>query len=150
MTGKVFTSRYRAGVFFSPGGGLLILPFLFVPGMGLFKSVLMAGLFALAAFAVSTWWWTRRRTRDAALVLSDAGAEIEGLALIPWRQIAGVHRGHDAAGKPALMIALNAPAQRRGQSPLWQADPRAIMLRVALLADPVDEIEGAFLAFIRA
>ena len=61
-----------------------------------------------------------------------------------------IHLRRDAAGKPALMIALNAPAQRRGQSPLWQADPRAIMLRVALLADPVDEIEGAFLAFIRA
>jgi hypothetical protein len=149
MSNRVFTSRYRAGVFFSPGRGLLIVPFLFLPGMTLFKSALVAGVFALAAFIGATWFWTRRRKASPALVLSDSGAMIDGLPQLEWRQIVSVRRHDGRLDRPQLEISLATPIKGARASPLFELlGSNRLLLRAYLLADRLEEVEDAFNFFL--
>jgi hypothetical protein len=147
MNTRVFTSRYRAGVFFAPGRGLLILPFVFVPGMTLFKSALVAAVFALGAFLGATWFWTQKRKASPAVILSAAGAMIDGAPALRWTQIASVRRGDSI--RPELEISLTAPIAAPRPSPLIQMiAPRLLVLRAYLLADPPEDVEDAFTYFL--
>jgi hypothetical protein len=148
--GRVFASHYRPSVFFAPRPGFLFLPLVFIPGMALFKSVLIAGLATALVFVIATWLHSKARRGTPALQLSFASARIEGLGDLIWNDIASVRRVEDERGKPALEISLrNAPA-RVTPSPLWRpAGARTILLRTALLEDPIETIEEAFDFFQR-
>jgi hypothetical protein len=145
----MFVSHYRASVFFAPRPGMFFLPLIFIPGVALFKSALIAGLITVVLFALTTWLRSNARRRTPALQLSFASARIEGLGDLVWSDVAGVRRAVDERGKPALEISLrNAPA-RVTPSPLWgPAGSRTIMLRTALLEDPLETIEEAFAFFL--
>jgi hypothetical protein len=147
--GRIFESRYRPTVFFAPRPGLLFLPLVFIPGVALFKSVVVAGIIAGLVFALATYLRSNTRRRRPALQLTFASARVEGLGDLVWGDIANVRRAVDERGKPALEIALrNAPA-RVSPSPLWRpAGSRTVLLKVALLEDPIETIEEAFNFFL--
>lgn len=60
-----------------------------------------------------------------------------------------MRRAEDERGKPALEISLrNAPA-RVTPSPLWRpAGARTVLVRTALLEDPIETIDEAFGFFL--
>lgn len=147
--GRVFVSHYRPSVFFAPRPGLLFLPLVFIPGLGLFKNALVAGLVALVAFAVATYLRSNARRRTPALQLSFVSARIEGLGDIIWNDIASIRRAEDERGKPAIEISLRKAPARVTPSPLWRpAAARTILLRTALLQDSPETIEEAFAFFM--
>jgi hypothetical protein len=146
---RVFSARYRAGVVFAPGPGCVIAPLLFVPGVWLFKNMLLAAVAAIGCLAVATLLWTRRRKMAPALVLARSGMSLEGLGLTRWSDIAGVRRVTDALGRPALELDLKRRAPRALRSPLWRATrPNAIVIHASLLEDPIPTIEDAFRFFL--
>lgn len=147
--GRVFVSHYRPSVFFAPRPGMLFLPLVFIPGVELFKSVLIAALVAILVFALATYLRSNARRRRPALQLSFASARIEGLGDLVWSDIANVRRAVDERGKPALELALRNAPSRVTPSPLWRpAAPRTILLKTALLEDPIETIEEAFAFFL--
>lgn len=144
-TGRVFVSRYRPSVMFAPRPGFLFLPLVFLPGMALFKNVVMAALVAALVFVVATWLRSNARRNTPALQLSFASARIEGLGDLVWGDIASLREATDERGKPALEITLRNAPTRVTPSPLWRpAAPRTILLRTALLEDSPETIRDAF------
>jgi hypothetical protein len=134
-------------VFFAPGRGLLFVPLFLLPGLGLFKSVLVAAVFALGAFVASTWLWTQRRKRSPALTLSSVGAAIDGLPLLGWHQFVSVRRSR--AVRPELEISLATPVNATRGSPLFRIlGSHSLVLNAYLLADAPEDIEDAFNHFL--
>jgi hypothetical protein len=107
-------------------------------------------VFALGAFVVSTWFWTRRRKATPALIITADGAAIDGVPRLEWGQIVSVRRHDGRAGRPQLDISLATPVSARARnSPLCQiVGSHSMVLSVYLLADPPEDIEDAFNFFL--
>ena len=149
QTRRVFVSRYRAGLLFAPGPGLFFAPLLILPGLALFRSLLIALVVALGSFAIGAMLWTRYRRGAAALILEPEGMKIEGLGPQPWSQIEGMRPLTDEHGRPAIEIRLKRTIPRGPRSPLWRASgAHTIVIYASLLEDPAAEIEDAFEFFL--
>lgn len=145
----MFVARYRPGVIFTPKPGFLIAPLVFLPGIILFKSVIMSAMMAAAAFLAVSVWYSGRRKRSPPLVLSSEGLAIESMKLVPWRDVAAISRAADQRGRPALHIDFNKRGPQINSSPLWKiTGSQSIMLHVSLLADRFEDIEDAFDLFM--
>jgi hypothetical protein len=150
MNDRVFVSRYKPGIIFTPKPSFLLAPIVFLPGVGIFKSVLFAGLIALTAVALSSMWYSAQRKRNPALVLSDQGLAIESIKPFAWRDVAAISRAVDSKGRPALNIDFNRRGPQINASPLWKiTGSQSILLHASLLADPLEAIEDAFDVFLR-
>jgi hypothetical protein len=146
---RQFVSRYKPGVLFAPKPGFLLAPIVFLPGMALFKSVIMAALIAAAAYAAMALWYSSQRKRNDALVLSDQGLTIEGMKPMPWRDVASISRAVDQRGRPALNIDFHKRGPQINASPLWKiTGSQSILLHVSLLTDRLEDIEDAFDLFM--
>lgn len=149
VTRRLFTSRYRAGVIFTPGPVLYIAPMLILPGLLLFRNPWVALGFGLFGFLVAALVWTTMRQRNPPLVLGPEGMRLEGMPPQPWSQIEGIRPVTDDRGRPAIEVRLRRGAPPVPRSPLWRASGRhTIILLVALLADAAPDIEDAFEYFL--
>lgn len=149
VSDRQFVARYRPGVIFTPKPGFLVAPLVFLPSIGLFKSVIMAALLAAAAFLAVSMWYSSQRKRNPPLVLSSNGLAIESMKLVPWRDVAAVSRAADQRGRPALNIDFNRRGPQINASPLWKiTGSQSILLHVSLLSDRLEDIEDAFDLFM--
>jgi hypothetical protein len=149
MSERTFVARYRPGVIFTPKPGFLIAPFVFLPGIGLFKSVIVAALMAAAAFMAVSMWYSAKRKRNPPLVLSAEGLAIESMKPVPWSDVAAISRAADERGRPALNIDFRKRGPQINASPLWKiTGSQSIVLHVSLLADRFEDIEDAFDLFM--
>jgi hypothetical protein len=149
QTRRVFVSRYRAGLLLAPGPGLFFAPLVILPGMALFKSILVAVAFAALVFLAGALVWTSLRRRAPALVMEPEGMKLEGLLPQPWSQIEGIRPLMDERGRPAIEMRLKRRPLRAPRSPLWRVSgPHTIIIHASLLEDPAAEIEDAFEYFL--
>ena len=153
VAGRAFTSRYRRGVLLAPNMGCLVAPILVVPGAALTKNIAIGVLVALATLLVSAWIFTIRRRKRPAIVLSDRGLVLDGLAPIPWANVASARRDPDSRADPALLVRVRALQARPSgalASPLWRlVDVDTLRVRIGILEDPPHEVEEAVRLFLR-
>jgi hypothetical protein len=147
---RVFISRYRSGLMFTPGPGWLIAPLLIIPGVALFKTIIVAVLFATFSFMLGLAVWTRTRQRQAALALTPEGMRLDAMPFQAWSQIQGIRPLTDEKDRPVLEIRLKRvilPSEQR--TPLWRpSGDHTILLDTSLLQDSAAEIEDAFEWFL--
>jgi hypothetical protein len=148
-TRRIFVSRYRGGLMFTPAPVLYIAPMLLLPALLLTRSIWASLAIAFLGVVLAMSVWTTVRQRRPALTLAPEGMSLEGLPIQPWSQIEGIRPVMDERNRPAIEVRLRRGAPPVPRSPLWAASGRhTIVIYAHLLSDAAPDVEEAFEYFL--